>query len=109
MGLKTTNYKLNSFGITLPEAYARLTNVTIDVQGKVFGIFEIHQTRQDLENSKSLEKKHINLIIDKDMPIHRQIYLKAKEQLFSNWEDDIINESELYEDESNLEDDIINE
>lgn len=45
MGLKTTNYKLNSFGITLPEAYARLTNVTIDVQGKVFGIFEIHQTR----------------------------------------------------------------
>lgn len=47
MGLKTTNYKLKDFGITIPEAYARLTHVDINVEGRAFGTFEIHQTRPE--------------------------------------------------------------
>ena len=31
MGLKTTNYEVKNFGITIPEAYARLTNISIDI------------------------------------------------------------------------------
>ena len=31
MGLKTTNYEVENFGITLPTAYARLADVNIDV------------------------------------------------------------------------------
>jgi hypothetical protein len=90
MGLKTTNYKVKDFGITLPEAYARLTNVTINVDGEAFGTFEIHQTRESLAEASSLERIHINYIIDKDLPIHNQLYIKAKEEIFTDWEDDIV-------------------
>lgn len=90
MGLKTTNYKVKEFGITLPEAYARLTNVNINVNGEAFGTFEIHQTRESLTEASSLERIHINHIIDKDLPIHNQLYVKAKEEIFTDWEDDIV-------------------
>lgn len=90
MGLKTTNYKVKEFGITLPEAYARLTNVNINVNGETFGTFEIHQTRESLNESQPLERIHINHIIDKDLPIHTQLYVKAKEEIFIDWEDDIV-------------------
>ena len=39
MGLKTTNYEVKEFGIVLPTAYARLTNINIDLSGKAFGMF----------------------------------------------------------------------
>ena len=92
MGLKTTNYKLEGFGITIPKAYARLTHVDINMEGRAFGTFEIHQTREDLTSSNSLERRHINAIIDKDLPIYTQLYNKAKEELFQDWEDDIVEE-----------------
>lgn len=94
MGLKTTNYKAKSFGITIPTAYARLTNINIDLSGEVFGIFEIHQTRDDINTKSPIERKNLNCIIDKELPIYKQIYEKAKEELFIDWEDDIISEVE---------------
>lgn len=48
MGLKTTNYEVKDFGITVPEAYARLTQISIDLNGEAFGTFEIHQKREDI-------------------------------------------------------------
>lgn len=51
MGLKTTNYEVKKFGITIPNAYARLTNISIDLAGKAFGTFEIHQNREDIADS----------------------------------------------------------
>ena len=90
MGLKTKNYEVKDFGITISEAYARLTNININVDGEAFGVFEIHQTREDLIENNPLERIHVNYIIDKDLPIHNQIYVKAKEELFIDWEDDIV-------------------
>lgn len=90
MGLKTTNYELKRFGITLPEAYARLTNVNINLEGEAFGVFEIHQTREDLNLSSSLERIHINSTINKDLPIYSQLYIAAKNTIFNGWEDDIV-------------------
>ena len=90
MGLKTTNYEVKDFGITIPEAYARLTNININVDGEAFGVFEIHQTREDLIENNPLERVHVNYVIDKDLPIHNQMYVKAKEELFIDWEDDIV-------------------
>lgn len=95
MGLKTTNYKVKNFGITLPEAYARLTNISIDLDGNALGIFEIHQNREDIVKSHPLERIHINSVIDKELPVHTQLYIKAKEINFIDWEDDIVNKSEV--------------
>lgn len=92
MGLKTTNYEAKNFGIILPTAYARLTNVSVDLNGEVFGMFEIHQTRDDISSKSPIERKNINCIIDKDLPIHKQVYEIAKEEIFSDWEDDIVEE-----------------
>lgn len=97
MGLKTTNYRLENFGITIPEAYARLTNISINVNGWAIGTFEIHQTREDLAISDSLEKKYIEVFINKDLPIYTQIYNASKEKVFADWEDDIIENIEITE------------
>lgn len=103
MGLKTTNYEVKDFGITIPEAYARLTNININVDGEAFGIFEIHQTRKDLIENNSLERIHVNYVIDKDLPVHNQIYVKAKKEIFTDWEDDIVEEIPITEIEGEVE------
>ena len=90
MGLKTTNYEVKKFGITIPTAYARLTNVSVDVNGDAFGVFEIHQERDDLTTSEALDRVHFTTTINKDLPIHGQVYTKAKAEIFTEWEDDIV-------------------
>lgn len=92
MGLKTTNYEAKEFGIVLPTAYARLTNINVNLSGSAFGMFEVHQTREDINTKSPIERKNINCVIDKDLPIHKQMYEVAKETLFTDWEDDIIEE-----------------
>lgn len=90
MGLKTKNYEVKDFGITISEAYARLTNININVDGEAFGTFEIHQTREDLIENNPLERIYVSYVIDKDLPMHNQLYVKAKEEIFTDWEDDIV-------------------
>ena len=90
MGLKTTNYEAKEFGIVLPKAYARLSNINVDLSGEAFGMFEIHQTREDIDTKSPIERKNFNCVIDKDLPIHKQMYEKAKEEIFNDWEDDIV-------------------
>lgn len=87
MGLKTTNYELERFGITLPNVYARLSQVDIDLEGNAHGFFTISKTRED---EKAVETKIFNCQIDKNQLIHEQIYNAAKEDIFVGWEDDII-------------------
>lgn len=72
------------------KAYARLTDININIDGEAFGTFEIHQTREKLIESYPLERIHVNYIINKDLPIHNQLYVQAKKEIFTNWEDDIV-------------------
>lgn len=110
MGLKTTNYGIKKFGITIPEAYARLTNISIDLQGEAFGTFEIHQNREDITKAQALDRVHINTIINKEEPIYSQLYIKAKETIFIDWEDDIQVEEEIQaEDDVQVEEEIESE
>ena len=95
MGLKTTNYEAKKFGITLPTAYARLTDISININGMAFGNFEVHQNREDISQTEPFEKVNIYCAINKDLPIYSQLYIKAKEEYFSDWEDDIIAEIEV--------------
>ena len=103
MGLKTKNYQIKDFGIVVPDAYARLTNININVDGNAFGIFGIHQTREALAENNPLERIYVNYEIDKNLPIYSQIYIKAKEELFSDWEDDIVEEIPVTEIKSEVE------
>lgn len=90
MGLKISNYTVKEYGITLDNAYAQLTNISIGVEGMANCVFEIQQTREDIQTKGALERKFLSCEINKDLPIHKQAYEKAKEELFSAWEDDIV-------------------
>lgn len=105
MGLKTTNYEMKYLGVTLPEVYARLTHLNIDIEGQAFGIFEIHQNRESFSQTRPLDIQHFNCRIDKNENIYEQMYINAKKQLFPNWEDDIVEEDYItFEDENKIED-----
>ena len=90
MGLKITNYNLDKYGIVLDDAYAQLTNVTVDIDGIANCIFDIQQTREEVTTKQPLERKFFSCEIDKDLPLHKQVYEKAKEELFPGWQDDIV-------------------
>lgn len=89
MGLKTTNYEIKNYGITLADAYAQLVNVHVDLEGRVQCTFQVQQSRDNIGINQPLEIKFFSCEIDKDLPIHKQVYEKAKECIFVNWEDDI--------------------
>ena len=56
MGLKTTNYEAKKFDIILSTAYARLTNVSVNIDGLASGVFEIHQEREDFKKLEDVCK-----------------------------------------------------
>ena len=90
MGFKTTNYEANAYGITVPEAYARVTRINVDVAGKVDAMFEIQQSREDIGSKKAFELIPFRCEINKELPLHRQVYEKAKTEFFKDWKDDIV-------------------
>ena len=93
MGLKTTNYKVEDYGVVLDTAYAQLASVDINLKGEAYSTFEIQQTREGIGVNNSFESKFFSCTIDKNQPIHKQIYEKAKKELFTGWEDDIVDEN----------------
>lgn len=90
MGFKTKNYEAKAYGITVPEAYARITKINVDVDGKADAMFEIQQNRENVGTKQSLALVPFRCEIDKEKPLHKQIYEKAKEEYFKDWEDDIV-------------------
>ena len=94
MGFKTTNYESKAYGITIPEAYARLTRASVNVHGVANATFEIQQTREEVGTKKALAIVLFSCDIDKEQPLHKQIYEMAKEKRFKGWEDDILTEPE---------------
>ena len=94
MGFKTTNYESKALGISVPEAYARLTRASVNIHGVASATFEIQQTREEVGTKKALALVPFSCDIDKELPLHKQIYEKAKEKRFKDWEDDIVNTTE---------------
>lgn len=90
MGFKTTNYESKAYGITIPEAYARLTRASVNVHGVASATFEIQKTREEVGTKKALGIVLFSCDIDKEQPLHKQVYEKAKEKRFKDWEDDIV-------------------
>ena len=48
MGLKRDNYKVTSLGLDLASAYARITDVSVDLNGRAHAIFKIQQDREQI-------------------------------------------------------------
>ena len=92
MGLKTTNYEVKDYGITLDTAYARISNIHIDLDGTAYCTFEIQKDRESIGKDRCFEAKTFECAIDKTLPIYEQVYMAAKKTLFADWEDDIIEE-----------------
>lgn len=91
MGLKlTTGYEIKNMGITIPEAYAKISFVEIDSNGIANATIDIQQTREDVLNKKSLDRVYIQKEINKEEPIYSQLYIAAKKEIFADWEDDIV-------------------
>ncbi len=93
MGLKTTNYEVKELGITIPTAYAQITNLFVNKYGTVQAEISVQQTRDDVVRNNALEVKNIRCNIDKTKHIYTQVYNAAKEELFADWEDDIVDEN----------------
>ena len=90
MGLKKTNYTIQEISITVPEAYAQIITTSVDKDGKAYAVFAIQQSRGDIDKFTPLETIAITHIVNKQEPLHEQMYIKAKEEIFTDWEDDIV-------------------
>ena len=89
MGLKTINYQIKEKGITIDTAYAKIGSIYIN-GNKATANFAIQQSREQTESLDALEYKSVSCVIDKEKPLHEQMYVKAKEEVFKDWEDDIV-------------------
>lgn len=90
MGLKTTNYEVKELGITLPEAYAQIVELSVSSKSVATARFSISKSRADIPVLMPVNVELVTAIIDKDKPIYEQMYLAAKETIFANWQDDIV-------------------
>lgn len=95
MGFKKTNYTVQETGITIPNAYAQIVAASVDKDGKAYAVFAVQQSRENIGRFAPLETVAITHIVDKEKPLHEQMYVKAKEEVFKDWEDDIIEVTEV--------------
>lgn len=94
MGLKKENYTVQETGITIANAYAQIVATSVDKDGKAYAVFAIQQSRGNIGKFTPLETVAITHMVDKEKPLHEQMYVKAKEEVFKDWEDDIVEVSD---------------
>ena len=90
MGLKTTNYHIEDIGITVPNAYAQVTHINVNLDGTATAMVQIQQTREDIGIKAPLSTEMLRCNINKDLPLYTQVYEAAKLNTFKDWEDDIV-------------------
>ena len=81
MGLKTTNYVSKSTGLTLPEAYAVLTNLIIETDNRARAIFAIQASRENAKNYKAIDKVEIYFTWDRKSNPVVMAYETAKTEI----------------------------
>ena len=91
MGLKKDSYKSDKLNIEITPAYAMIGRIEIENDTAISEI-KIHKTREDLETYEPLETVNILCNIDRNQSVYEQIYIKAKEDIFKDWQDDIVKE-----------------
>lgn len=97
MGFIKKNYVNERMGIELPEAYARICDISVDGGNNAQAIFIIQQSREATYDKQPIEGVVFNMCIDRSKSVYEQIYSAAKESIFSDWEDDIPTDAEVTE------------
>ena len=92
MGLIKNSYKSEKLNIDISPAYAMVGKIEIENDTAIAEI-KIHKTREDLETYEPLETVNILCNMDRNQSVYEQIYIKAKEDIFKDWQDDIISEN----------------
>ena len=88
MGLIKKDYEIN--GVVLPLAYAMIGKVKINKDNTSYTEFNIHTSRENNINEKPLQKLGFFCKIDRNISVYEQIYIKAKEDIFNDWQDEIV-------------------
>lgn len=89
MGLKKTDYVIPMYNLTIPQAYARIYNLEIDIQGNARAYIAVCAAREDIGYKIPFETKEIRFTTDKLSNPYTVAYETAKEAYFSGWVDDI--------------------
>lgn len=117
MGLKTTNYEAKTLGITLPEAYAIISKMTINGKSAV-AEFAIQSTRENALDKPPIETKTLRFLVTRNENPFEKAYNIAKEKhtytytdrntgdehtsvihgILYGWKDDIVDENAGLED-----------
>lgn len=81
MGLKTTNYVSKRLNITLPEAYAKLTELTLQKDNNARAIFSIQSSREDINTLAPIDKVEVNFVWDRKTDLAKMAYETAKTEI----------------------------
>ncbi|MCI8575631.1 MAG: hypothetical protein HFI09_04090 [Bacilli bacterium] len=93
MGLfKKDNYIVK--GVKLNNVYIKLQRLYIENGNKAIAYFGISDNRENLNKGLSLEELYLECEINKSKNIYEQLYQKSKEELFKDFEDDIVESEE---------------
>ena len=78
-------------GVKITPAYSKITRVYMENGNTANAYFGLSNTRENLENGEVLDEISFTCEVDKkEDRIFNEIYSKAKEELFADWEDDIV-------------------
>lgn len=108
MGLKTTNYKVEKLGVTLPNAYAMIKD--LDIKGEnATAIFTIQTSREHAVGKQPIDTKKFTFKVRRNENPYETAYKLVKAQvkyaykdwdgtpkekitngIFYGWEDDIV-------------------
>jgi hypothetical protein len=81
MGLTTENYVSKSTGITLPVAYAVLTNLIVETDNRARAIFAIQSSREATKQFKAIDKVEVHFTWDRKTDPAKQAYETAKTEV----------------------------
>ena len=111
MGLKKTNYIVNKLGITLPEAYAYVKELSINGDSGT-ALIVVQTTRERCKTLAPIEAHYIPFKVDREENPYKTVYETSKARVtektfdydtgtvrevtssmpFADWEDDIVTE-----------------
>lgn len=80
MGLKTTNFHIKKFDLTLPTAYAKLRTLVLNSDDTVSATFSIQQSRAHCENYEPIDivKVDTKTVWDRNIPLEKFAYETAR-------------------------------
>jgi hypothetical protein len=84
MGLKTTNYYIKKFDLTLPTAYAKLRTLVLNSDGRVSAKFSIQQTRAHCNEFQPIDTVEYTTknAWDRNVPLEKFAYEAIKMETY---------------------------